>query len=251
MTYTEELQRKQRSQRKQEREEADFLYKVVGKIIADREDMPDLGPSWLATEALRHLDGGLIRKSNFQVYSPPLRHSYLNWSATLTLSRFAIPVDGRADRILKKTVRVRRPLMRFGAGGREGGAASDNVWADRGRRGRSGKRAPTPTASGFVACDEGATVRWTEQQFQDFQRRRGKPPAPIGHADPVLALGRLPAGAMNKTEALYAEHLRHEEQAGRVVWWKFKPSSSASRTRVSTNRISWCCRATESSKWSR
>lgn len=39
------------------------------------------------------------------------------------------------------------------------------------------------------------------------------------------ALGRLPAGTMNKTEAAYAALLESEKQAGRVLWFKFEPMS--------------------------
>jgi len=38
----------------------------------------------------------------------------------------------------------------------------------------------------------------------------------------LYALGRLKAGQMNKTEALYAEDLRTREIAGEIVWWKFE-----------------------------
>lgn len=36
------------------------------------------------------------------------------------------------------------------------------------------------------------------------------------------ALGRLKAGAMNKTEAAYAEHLRLQQIAGAVLWHRFE-----------------------------
>jgi hypothetical protein len=67
-------------------------------------------------------------------------------------------------------------------------------------------------------------THWTQAQYEDFLRRKGESLAP-GNPEalaPHLALGRLPTGAMNKTESLYAEHLRHEEQAGRIVWFKFE-----------------------------
>ena len=38
----------------------------------------------------------------------------------------------------------------------------------------------------------------------------------------VLALGRLKAGAMNKTEAAYAQHLEAKKAAGEVAWYKFE-----------------------------
>jgi len=36
------------------------------------------------------------------------------------------------------------------------------------------------------------------------------------------ALGRLPAGQMNRTEAAYAEHLELLKVSGDVLWWKFE-----------------------------
>lgn len=38
----------------------------------------------------------------------------------------------------------------------------------------------------------------------------------------VQALGRLKTGAMNKTEAAYAQHLEAMKAAGRVAWYKFE-----------------------------
>ncbi len=38
----------------------------------------------------------------------------------------------------------------------------------------------------------------------------------------LQALGRLPAGQMNKTEAAYAEDLEFQRQAGAVAWWAFE-----------------------------
>lgn len=36
------------------------------------------------------------------------------------------------------------------------------------------------------------------------------------------ALGRLPIGTMNKTEAAYADHLEHLKQCGTVAWFEFE-----------------------------
>lgn len=38
----------------------------------------------------------------------------------------------------------------------------------------------------------------------------------------MLALGRLKAGEMNKTEAAYAERLRALEASGQILWHKFE-----------------------------
>lgn len=37
-----------------------------------------------------------------------------------------------------------------------------------------------------------------------------------------FALGRLPSGTMNKTEAAYAEHLKFRQLAGTILWWHFE-----------------------------
>jgi hypothetical protein len=37
------------------------------------------------------------------------------------------------------------------------------------------------------------------------------------------ALGRLPSGEMNKTEAKYAARLDLMKQAGVILWWEFEP----------------------------
>lgn len=37
------------------------------------------------------------------------------------------------------------------------------------------------------------------------------------------ALGRLPAGTMNKTEQSYAAHLDLLKYGGDILWWKFEP----------------------------
>ncbi|MDN8013563.1 hypothetical protein QZN08_03915 [Burkholderia multivorans] len=38
----------------------------------------------------------------------------------------------------------------------------------------------------------------------------------------MQALGRLKAGAMNKTEQRYADHLEARKQAGEIVWYRFE-----------------------------
>lgn len=39
------------------------------------------------------------------------------------------------------------------------------------------------------------------------------------------ALGRLPAGTMNKTEQAYAAHLELLKASGDILWWKFEPAN--------------------------
>lgn len=45
---------------------------------------------------------------------------------------------------------------------------------------------------------------------------------PTGGNAATGALGRLPAGTMNKTEAAYARHLMGRQAAGDVLWWAFE-----------------------------
>jgi hypothetical protein len=74
-------------------------------------------------------------------------------------------------------------------------------------------------------------TRWTEQQLDAFYDRANISPKPAADvSDPPfklpaegrLALGRLPTGAMNKTEAAYANHLNQLQIAGEVLWHKFE-----------------------------
>lgn len=37
-----------------------------------------------------------------------------------------------------------------------------------------------------------------------------------------FALGRLPTGAMNKTETRYSAHLEARKFAGEILWWRFE-----------------------------
>jgi hypothetical protein len=77
-------------------------------------------------------------------------------------------------------------------------------------------------------------MNWSEQQLADHLAKTGvagrdrlpdvgappfQPPAVAGRD----ALGRLPRGTMNKTEAAYAAHLELLKHAGEIVWWKFEP----------------------------
>lgn len=79
-------------------------------------------------------------------------------------------------------------------------------------------------------------MRWTEQQLADHLARHGVPGADVPRSDTSnppfalppneagrYALGRLPTGAMNKTEARYDAYLWEQRHAGAVVWHKFEP----------------------------
>lgn len=64
------------------------------------------------------------------------------------------------------------------------------------------------------------SVRWSEEQLADFERRKT---APAPFAPPSdKALGRLPTGTMNKLEAAYADHLGRLQAAGEIRWFKFE-----------------------------
>jgi hypothetical protein len=65
-------------------------------------------------------------------------------------------------------------------------------------------------------------MRWTAQEYQDYLRRHDKAAPTEKLAAHFASLGRVPQGEMNRTESAYAEHLRNEEHAGRVIWWKFE-----------------------------
>ncbi len=78
------------------------------------------------------------------------------------------------------------------------------------------------------------SLRWTEQELADYRERvagaRRLPPVdtsappfqlPTNQAG-AFALGRLPAGTMNKTEAAYDAHLEAQQRARLVLWHKFE-----------------------------
>jgi len=46
--------------------------------------------------------------------------------------------------------------------------------------------------------------------------------APLDRKARMYALGRLPVGSMNKTEAAYAQHLELLKRAGEVAWYRFE-----------------------------
>lgn len=78
-------------------------------------------------------------------------------------------------------------------------------------------------------------MRWSEQQLAEYLERTGTPgadnrpdvsnppfAAPPTPKQAMQALGRLPAGTMNKTERSYAGHLEQQKQAGKVLWFAFE-----------------------------
>lgn len=82
---------------------------------------------------------------------------------------------------------------------------------------------------------------WTEAELKEFQARRGKAGGPAirtnakGNAR-YYALGRLPVGTMNKTEAAYAAHLESLKIVGEVLWYKFE----AIKLRLADNTFYTC-----------
>lgn len=77
-------------------------------------------------------------------------------------------------------------------------------------------------------------MNWTEDQLAKVLARKGipgaaeavdvaNPPFKLpGNAAGAFALGRLPAGTMNKTEAAYDAHLWQLRHAGELLWHKFE-----------------------------
>lgn len=72
-------------------------------------------------------------------------------------------------------------------------------------------------------------MRLTEQEFSDLRRRRHQPvdvsappfKLPANQAG-AFALGRLPAGVMNKTEVQYAAYLAEQQHLRQILWFKFE-----------------------------
>lgn len=63
-------------------------------------------------------------------------------------------------------------------------------------------------------------ANWTEADIERLKQR--KPAAKQTGTQRMQALGRMKAGAMNKTEARFAQLLELERHAGKVKWWKFE-----------------------------
>ena len=87
------------------------------------------------------------------------------------------------------------------------------------------------------------SLRWTQEQYEAHQRRIAArpdvsaPPFKIpGNEAGRFALGRLPVGTMNKTEAAYSAHLQDQQHAGAVLWFKFE----AVKLRLADNTFYTC-----------
>lgn len=70
-------------------------------------------------------------------------------------------------------------------------------------------------------------MNWTAEDVAAAQARAKRPPASSSlnqtGAARFRALGRLPKGKMNKTEAAYAQRLESLKHSGAVIDWKFHP----------------------------
>lgn len=76
-------------------------------------------------------------------------------------------------------------------------------------------------------------LRWTVKDYEEHVAKTGAgspnradtsaPPFKLPNNEAGrYALGRLPAGTMNKTEAAYADHLTLLKHAGEIEWFKFE-----------------------------
>jgi hypothetical protein len=87
------------------------------------------------------------------------------------------------------------------------------------------------------------TKRMTAKEYAEFAGRPSpkvdvsKPPFALPAAtEGLYALGRLPVGTMNKTEARYDAHLWTRFQAGEILWHKFE----AIKLRLADNTFYTC-----------
>lgn len=74
------------------------------------------------------------------------------------------------------------------------------------------KPVPAPNAPKSIRDD----VSQAKPASKPGRRKTAKGPK-------AFALGRLPPGTMNKTEARYMLYLEDEVRAGRVIWFAFEP----------------------------
>lgn len=75
------------------------------------------------------------------------------------------------------------------------------------------------------------TLRWSDQEFEDWRLRKGahvESAKPAGPAlPPTKPNGLKPKvdsrRGMNKTEAEFAQQLEFKRLAGEITWWAFEP----------------------------
>jgi hypothetical protein len=64
-----------------------------------------------------------------------------------------------------------------------------------------------------------SAIRWSPEQLAAHEKRRAAP----GNAKTAMqALGRLKAGAMNKTESAYSAQLEGQKHIGAIAWYRFE-----------------------------
>lgn len=59
--------------------------------------------------------------------------------------------------------------------------------------------------------------------FSGWENYKEEPVKKDGAKERIQALGRLPVGVMNKTEAAYDKHLKALLGAGHISWYSFEP----------------------------
>lgn len=64
-------------------------------------------------------------------------------------------------------------------------------------------------------------MKLTESELSAILAKRT--PKPSGGVKRWQALGRLPAGELNKTERAFAAYLQERQAAGAILWWKAHP----------------------------
>lgn len=64
-------------------------------------------------------------------------------------------------------------------------------------------------------------MKITESELSAILSKRA--PKPSGGVQRWQALGRLPAGELNRTEKAFAAYLQERQAAGAIIWWKSHP----------------------------
>lgn len=71
------------------------------------------------------------------------------------------------------------------------------------------------------------TLRWSDQEFEDWRLRKGRHATPARQAEQRssanLVPGPKPKRGMNEWEAKFAQTLEARKKAGELVWWAYEP----------------------------
>lgn len=68
-------------------------------------------------------------------------------------------------------------------------------------------------------------MNWSEEDYKRHMEKKGQKPAPKPAqtaTSRMQALGRLPKGTMNKSEAAFAQHLDLQKMQNKLLWYKFE-----------------------------